>query len=181
MSDPVMITLIIAVALLIVLFIFRRQLKDFIFSISKEQGINTEIHTHDPPSTSTGAPGAPPPTRGVSVSGNVLRGRDNTLDVEHDDATVDDNKLRGKGQTLSVAKPTPQALHLHQQITRNFNVIQLRALCQRLDINYDRLPGAEADLSAKTDALLGQIQQEQRLLQLIEAGRELHPTLSWLP
>jgi hypothetical protein len=96
MSDPVIIALIISVTLLIVLFIFRRQLKDFIFSISKEKGINTEIHTHDPQPGQSAAPGAPPPARGVSVSGNVMWGIRNLLRVFHDDATVEsvlNNKL----------------------------------------------------------------------------------------
>jgi hypothetical protein len=180
MSDTVIITLIVAVAVLVVLYIFRNQLKDFIFNVNKENGLHTELHTHDPqptPQNHQGAASSSQPAPRLSVSGNTMRGRDQEIAVRHTDAAVDNNKLIGRNQDITVTTPDPRIVYLHQHITENFSVNDFRTLCLKLDVDPAAFP--VSDLPNQTTALLDQIQAQNRLPALIAAGREIRPNLDW--
>ena len=100
MSDQVQIVLIIAVALLIVLFIFRRQLSDFRFKGGKE-GLDMQLTTHKPPTE------LEKKSTGVNVRGNKLWGRRNKIDVQTGKSSVEENEMIGADQQINV-KPEPK-------------------------------------------------------------------------
>lgn len=102
MSDTVQIVLIIAAALIIVLLIFRRQLSNFQFRGGKN-GVEMQLKTHK--ETKAG-PSSPPGTspKGVSVRGNKLWGRKNTISIQSTSQNVnaDDNQMLGEEQEITV-------------------------------------------------------------------------------
>lgn len=182
MSDTVIITLIIAAAVLIALYIFRRQLKDFIFHINKDTGIQTEIHTHAPQPpfpTSESAQPTPlspqssalnPSSSGVTISGNVQRGKNHSITAERP-ATITDNRQTGQGHVIAAA--APHITHLHQQINL-LTLNDFRTLCLNLGVDPAALPAAD-----QTAALLAQLQAQNRLPALTAAARTLRPDLDW--
>ena len=174
MSENVQIALIIAGTIIVILFIFRRQLKNFIFKLTRE-GVEGELSTHESAAPRNPASSAQRP--GVSVSRNKMVGQRQRIDVEQDDAEVNDNWMMGRDQAIAVLGDNPRLLHLHQQIVYNFSLNDFRTLCQHLEVNYDQLSGE--DLPTKTQSLLLQARQRQSLAQLVTEGRRLHPELSW--
>lgn len=104
MSDNVQIILIISVALIIVLFIFRRQLSDFRFKGGKD-GVDMQLKTKKT-ETNSSANQSEKMSSGTSISGNKLWGRKNKIDVQANNASVDDNQLIGEEQEISVRPKT---------------------------------------------------------------------------
>ena len=116
MSDTAIIVLIVAAAVIVALFIFRRQLSKFIFKASRE-GLEAELTTHPPegarapedarppetvPAPAPAAPAAAPQQPTVSLRGNVQQGADHVIDVRRDGVEVVENLQEGEGQEISV-------------------------------------------------------------------------------
>jgi hypothetical protein len=175
MSQPVQITLIAAVTVVIVLYIFRRQLKDFIFKFNRE-GVDAHLSTHEP---EPGREAVPASTGKAStrVSGNRLVGRDQRIDVRKSNTDVSENLMMGRDQVIAVLGDDPMILHLHQQIAYHFSLNDFRVLCQHLDIDPSKLSGE--GLPFKTRALLAQVQEQKALSKLVDVSRRLHPELPW--
>jgi hypothetical protein len=95
MSDPVLITLIVAIAVIVVLILFRRQLSDFLFKANKE-GVEAHLKTHDPQDSQSAH------SHGVQIRRNRLVGRDNEIEVQQEDVGVDENLVLGKEQKIQV-------------------------------------------------------------------------------
>lgn len=172
MTETTWIALIIAVAVIVALFIFRRQLKDFILKINSG-GVDAQISTHPP------QPGQEHPagSRGVKISGNKMVGWLQRIFVRHDQAEVSDNVMVGGEQDITAVSDSPLVAHLYRQLTLNFSVNDFRALCVNLGQDYAALPGA--GLEEKVRALLTEFEKQQRLPQLLDAGPRIHPELSW--
>jgi hypothetical protein len=100
MNDTVLIVAIVAAAVVIVLYVFRRQLSEFVFKATRS-GVEAQLKTHAPDAGAS--TGEPAPTRSTVVSGNRLVGRRNTIDVEGRDAEVSDNTLAGSDQGIDVS------------------------------------------------------------------------------
>lgn len=105
MSDQVLTVLIVTVAVLVVLYLFRRQLRRFVFKVN-EGGIHAELETHDPTRASDGPRQPAMPSKGGSV--NIIRnrqiGKGNVIEVGRDNVNVDDNTQLGQDQKI-VARP----------------------------------------------------------------------------
>jgi hypothetical protein len=170
MSDQVWIALIIVGGVVVVLYIFRRQLKDFMLRVTRE-GVDAGLSTHDPGKTNDTA------ARGVSVSGNTMLGWLQRIFVRHDDAEVTRNVMGGGRQAIDVEGLTPRATYLYQQIALNFSVNDFRTLCVAIGEDYAALPGDTLD--AKARALLTRAQRQQRLPAVVAEGRAIHPDLPW--
>jgi hypothetical protein len=174
MTETTWIVLIIAATVFIVLFIFRRQLRDFIISIRPGE-FDARLSTHaSQPGQDSSTPAA---QRGVKISGNKMFGWLQRIFVRHDDAEVSDNMMVGGKQDITAVTDSPLAVHLYQQLTLNFSVNDFRALCDNLGQDYAALPGA--GLEGKARALLIEFEKQQRIPRLIEAGRRIHPKLPW--
>ena len=98
MSDTVLIVLIVAVVVAVVLFMFRQQLKRFLFKANKD-GIEATLETRDASRRSAGP-------RGVSISRNVQAGKGNVIDVGRSDANVSENLQQGEDNVIR-ARPEP--------------------------------------------------------------------------
>ncbi len=174
MTETTWIVLIVAATVLVVLFIFRRQLKDFILKINSG-GLDAQLSTHDP------QPGQESSTlaakRGVKISGNKMFGWLQRILVRHDDAEVSNNVMAGGKQDITAVTDSPLVAHLYQQLTLNFSVNDFRALCGDLGQDYAALPGG--DIEDKARALLIEFEKQRRIPQLVEAGRCIHPELPW--
>ncbi len=98
MSDSVLITLIIAVV--VVLYIFRRQLKSF-FIRADASGLEAELTTHSP----EGQPALnqPPSRPGVEISGNVMKGQRHTIKASRD-ASVRENLMEGRDHEIDAGE-----------------------------------------------------------------------------
>jgi hypothetical protein len=175
MIETTQIVLIIAVTVLIALFIFRRQLKDFVLRI-RPGGLDAQLSTHSPqPGQESSS--MPTVSRGVKISGNKMVGWLQRIFVRHDQAEVSDSVMVGGKQDITAVADSPLVAHLYQQFTLNFSVNDFRALCVNLGQDYAALPGA--GLEGKTRALLTEFERQQRLPQLVDAGRRIHPELPW--
>lgn len=98
MSEKVMIASIVGAVVIIVLLMFRRQLKHFLFKAGKD-GLEAQLDTHDQPTGGgSGAAGA----SGVHIDDNSQLGSDNLIDVGREDASINRNKLWGKGNKIVV-------------------------------------------------------------------------------
>lgn len=95
MNEQVLIALIVAVAILAIIFLLRERLQRFGF---KSKLFETEIETHrqelSPPSASAGG--------GVKISNNVMEGQGNRIEVRRGGTEVGDNQLRGENQDIFV-------------------------------------------------------------------------------
>ena len=100
MSDTVLITLIVAATVIILLFMFRRQLSRFGIKANKE-GIEAELETRDPSAM-------PDRQDGVIISGAKQFGKEQVIDVGRENVTVEDTRQVGTGQKIIVRPdPTP--------------------------------------------------------------------------
>jgi len=95
MSDAVWIVMIVAAAVVVTLYLYRRRLRDF-FLKADRQGLEARLSTH--PEDSSVAPAKP----GVKISGNVQRGREHEISVARDDVEINDNLQEGRGQKITV-------------------------------------------------------------------------------
>jgi hypothetical protein len=108
MSDPVLIALIIAAAVVIALIIFRRQLGSFLFKATKD-GIEAELKTQTHAAvdgTSNSTAGRSNPVN-VNIKRNRLFGWGNRIDVERDDADIEENTQLGGNQDITVKSDRP--------------------------------------------------------------------------
>ena len=100
MSDNVLIVLIIAVTVIAVLFLFRRQLSAFLFKAGKD-GLEAELKVHDPSESNKEGD-----SHKVQISRNKLIGKENEIKVAQNNVGVDDNLLLGEKQKIEV-EPAP--------------------------------------------------------------------------
>jgi len=99
MSDTVQITLIVAVVVLIVLFMFRERLRNFMIKASRE-GVEANLDTNQP------ANDAPKDRQGrVNITGNKLMGNKNRIDVGRSNVNVEKNLQKGSNQEIVVRTP----------------------------------------------------------------------------
>ncbi len=104
MSNTAQIALIVTVAVVIVLYIFRRQLAEFMLKFNKD-GLETKLTTHAPdaPKPAPATPAAPAPaSRPVVIKGNVQEGADHVIDVRRGDVEVIENLQDGDRQEIVV-------------------------------------------------------------------------------
>ena len=87
MSDQVMIVLIVALAVVIVLVVFRDKLSRFVF---KAKGINAHLETHT--------------NSGVKISKTSQKGKGHEINVERDNVDISDHKQDGEDHKLTVKK-----------------------------------------------------------------------------
>jgi hypothetical protein len=108
MSDPVRIALIIAAVVVIALFTFRRQLSSFLFKATKD-GIEAELKTHTRAAVdgSGNSPAGRSKPASVNVKRNRLFGWGNRIDVERDDADIEENTQLGGNQEITVKSERP--------------------------------------------------------------------------
>lgn len=98
MSDSVLIVLIVALAVIVVLYMFRRQLGNFAFRANR-QGLEAQLSTRQPDAPEEAA--APAPSPGVVISGSVQRGRGHKIQVSRDNVQVRDTLQQGQGHEIS--------------------------------------------------------------------------------
>lgn len=104
MTEKEIIYLIVAVTILLIIFMLRKQLKRFLF---KGGGLEAEVETHDragngPSRTQSSSQG------GIHISGNKLKGKKNKINVGYSRANVEENRLKGEGNEINAGpgKPT---------------------------------------------------------------------------
>ena len=97
MSDTVLVVLIIAITVVVVLYLFRRQLSDFLIKANKD-GLEAHLKTRGTEEIETSTGERP----GVQISGSRLIGKKNEIEVRRDDVRVDDSLLLGQEQKISV-------------------------------------------------------------------------------
>jgi hypothetical protein len=103
MNDTVWIVLIVALAVVVVLFIFRSSLSSFFLKANKE-GLEAKLQTHEPADNQANPA---PSSSGVTISGNRQLGDRNKIVVERDQVNVRDNVQTGRRQEIEV-KPDQQ-------------------------------------------------------------------------
>jgi len=107
MSDQVLIVLIVAAAIVIVLYLFRDRLKKFTIKGSQD---NLEANLEAYKDTAQNEPGAAGQSYGVNISGNKQVGKDNKIKVAQSSVNVSDNTQMGQGQEIRVdANPSGES------------------------------------------------------------------------
>jgi hypothetical protein len=102
MTENVWIALIIAVAIVLVVILLRKQLSRLLF---KGGGIEAEVATHTPPNQANDKSGR---QVSVNISGNKLTGKRHGIDVGRNDVNVSDNRLKGEDDKIVVRPDNPQ-------------------------------------------------------------------------
>jgi hypothetical protein len=92
MNETVQMALIVAIAVVIVMVIFRQRLSSFLFKATRK-GVEAKLHAG---STSDG----------INISGNVQKGQRQVIDVSRNNVNVEKNVQLGKDQTIIVASDT---------------------------------------------------------------------------
>lgn len=103
MSDTVYIVLIITLAVIVILFMFRRQLSSFFLRASKE-GLETRLETRETAKTDAGGSGN---RASVNISGTRQVGRKNKIQVGRPDVNISDVDQVGSGQEIDVQPGQP--------------------------------------------------------------------------
>jgi hypothetical protein len=104
MDSTIWIALIVAAAVIIVLFMFRRDIRKFFVKASRD-GVEAGLETRDPaPSPPPAAGGAPGRAPGVNIKGNTQAGAGNRIGVAQSDVNVEDNKQLGRDQSIEVKR-----------------------------------------------------------------------------
>lgn len=109
MDSTILIVLIIAVAVVVVLCIFRDKLRTFSLTANKE-GIKADLETQPtniPPTNPVGS-SQPPKPPGVTIRGNTQIGTDNKIHVGQNSIDVSDNLQYGQKQTIEVQSEEPE-------------------------------------------------------------------------
>ena len=101
MTERVWTFLIVAIAVVAVVFLLRKQLSRLIF---KGGGIEAEVATHNPLTSAD----AQQSQASVNISGNKLFGKRQAIEVDRSDTNVSDNKLKGEDQEIHVRPGNPQ-------------------------------------------------------------------------
>ena len=102
MSERVWIFLIVATAVVVVVFLLRKQLKTLLF---KGGGIEAGLDTHGSLASTDATPNR---QASVNISGNKLIGKRQGIEVTRTDVNVSDNKLKGEDQEIIVGPDNPQ-------------------------------------------------------------------------
>lgn len=101
-----LVAVLIVVAVLIILWIYRDRLKLFVFKINRE-GVSTELEAHKPASPLRAKSAAPEPRSSVEISGNQQKGTGNQINVGRGDTRVRDNTQTGKDNKIDVKPGNP--------------------------------------------------------------------------
>lgn len=106
MDNAIWIVLIVAVAVIVVLFMFRRDIRKFFLKASRD-GVEAGLETRDPGQVFP--PGGVPTGRapGVTIKGNKQIGTKNEISVSRSSVNVEDNTQLGRDQSIEV-KPNKQ-------------------------------------------------------------------------
>ena len=102
MSETVWIVLIIAIAVIVVLFMFRGALARFFLKASQD-GFEAELETREQGPTGSQAGQS---SAGTNISGNWQVGRQNKIDVGQPDTNVSDNLQLGREQDITARPQT---------------------------------------------------------------------------
>ena len=97
MSDTVLTVLIVAIAIIVVLFMFRERLRNFIFKANKD-GVEANLETNQQDKT-LGNQGRQP---SVNISGNRQIGKGNRIDVGRSNVNVEKNLQKGDDEEIVV-------------------------------------------------------------------------------
>jgi DNA-binding response OmpR family regulator len=81
------------------------------------------------------------------------------------------------GATLERTTKQQRLVELLQVLTERFDTSELRTLCFHLSIDYEDLPG-EGKLN-KSRELIRYLYRRDRVAEMIQAGRQLRPDISW--
>lgn len=103
MSDNVWIVLIVALTVIVVLFLFRRQLSSFFLRAGKD-GLETRLETRDTPGNAPGDGS----DASVNISGTRQIGRKNKIRVSRPDVNISQVDQIGSEQQIDV-QPDPPA------------------------------------------------------------------------
>jgi preprotein translocase subunit SecF len=102
MTERVWIFLIVAIAIIVVVFLLRRKLSRLLF---KGGGIEAEVATHNP---LVPADAQPSRQASVTISANKLTGKRQRIEVDRNDTNVSGNKLKGEDQEILARPDNPQ-------------------------------------------------------------------------
>lgn len=95
MDATVWIALIIAVAVIIVLYMFRRDLRKFFLKAGSD-GVEAGIETRESQTANSGA------SHSVNISGNKQIGTDQKISIQQSDVNISDNVQAGHKQKIEV-------------------------------------------------------------------------------
>jgi hypothetical protein len=182
--------IIIGVVVIIILFMFRKRLRKFIFQIGKD-GLRSELHAGDEVAS---PPAAQPKPGGVNISGNVQTGRGHRIDVGRGDTAVRDNVQTGHKQEIvvrpegSMSGPDPdltdepplehtRRTKLRQFLITYFDDGELRDLCFDFGFDYQSLPGEGKRDKARE--IVRYFTHRNRLDELEAYCRQQRPDSSW--
>jgi hypothetical protein len=94
MNDTVLTVLIVAVAVIVVLFMFRRQLSRFFLRADKK-GLEARLETHNPGAIAKRSDS-------ITIKGNQQVGADNAIAIERSNVNMADNLQLGERQRITV-------------------------------------------------------------------------------
>lgn len=101
MDNAVWIALIVAAAVIVVLFMFRRDIRKFFVKASRD-GVEAGLETRDPGQSTPPGGVAPGRTAGVNVKGNKQIGAGNKISVGQSNVNIEDNAQVGHDQSIEV-------------------------------------------------------------------------------
>jgi hypothetical protein len=98
-DDTVLIVSVVAIAVIVILFMFRERLKSFGFKASKD-GLEANLDTERQGKAGTAAQADK--ARSINISGNRQIGEGNQIDVGRSSVNVEKNLQKGKNQKIVV-------------------------------------------------------------------------------
>ena len=101
MNSTVWIVLIVAAAVIVILYMFRGTLSRFFLKANKE-GLEAELETREPTDATSASAGKGVSGHSINISGNRQIGRDNEIAVERPGVNIIDNLQVGDEQTIQV-------------------------------------------------------------------------------
>ena len=101
MDNTTWIVLIVAVAIIVVLFMFRRDIRKFFVKASRD-GVEAGLETRDPGQSPPPVATPPGHPRSVNIKGNTQAGSGNKISVAQPNVNVEDNKQLGRDQSIEV-------------------------------------------------------------------------------
>lgn len=104
MDSTVWIALIIAAAVIVILFMFRPALKKF-FLRADQGGIEAGIETREVPAAQPSTDATPNQAHAIEISHNKLMGAKQKISVGRSDVKVSDNTQIGHNQAIEVKPP----------------------------------------------------------------------------
>ena len=101
MDSTIWIALIVAAAVIIVLFMFRHDIRKFFVKASRD-GVEAGLETHDPGQSAPPGGAAPGHPYGVNIKNNKQIGAGNKIGVGQSNVNVEDNMQLGRDQSIEV-------------------------------------------------------------------------------